>query len=353
MTRSSRWTATGIALALAVAGCSSVQDKTPADTLVAAKVATAPVLAAGAADPAWASAKALKVELTGGANFGAARGERAGTMASVKAVYSGDTLYLLIQYADPTNSVRRGPYQKQADGSWKKLKDPDDKGGDDNIYYEDKWAMIWPIGNSIKSFEREGCAALCHEEKIKPYGNKYTLREGEMADMWHMKGSRTAPFGFVDDQYVDHTRYDKEKSPNAGRKSDPGTPGGEYNAFPLVEGKPQFMNRDGKPLNAGGTVYIKRGDEVAFDDGRFKAGDEVASYIINPLQGDRGDIRVAASWSNGMHTSVVSRKLVTGSKYDVQFADLGARYPFGIAAFDNAQVRHATVDDPLFLVFGK
>ena len=38
------------------------------------------------------------------------------------------------RYKDPTNSVRRMPYQKQADGSWKKLGDPNDKGGDDNLY---------------------------------------------------------------------------------------------------------------------------------------------------------------------------------------------------------------------------
>jgi hypothetical protein len=50
---------------------------------------------------------------------------------------------------------------------------------------------------------------------------------------------------------------------------------------------------------------------------------------------------------------VVTRKLVTGSKYDVQFSNLGARYAFGMAAFDNAQVRHATSDDALFLVFAK
>ena len=47
--------------------------------------------------------------------------------------------------------------------------------------------------------------------------------------MWHMKGGRTAPLGNVDDQYIDHTRYDAKASPNAGRKSDPGGP--EYNAF--------------------------------------------------------------------------------------------------------------------------
>ncbi len=41
------------------------------------------------------------------------------------------------------------------------------------------------------------------------------------------------------------------------------------------------------------------------------------------------------------------------TRYDEQFADLGARYGFGFSAFDNAQVRHATSDDPMFLVFGK
>jgi len=347
-------TATALTVAvLTLAGCQSPQDIVPPNTLVAAKSAAAPNLNAGAADPVWAGARPLNVALNDGANFGAKPGDKGDTKAILKAVYSGDTLYMLIQYADPTNSKRRGPYQKQADGSWKKLTDPDDKGGDDNIYYEDKWAMLWPINNSIKGFDKEGCAALCHLEKTKPYGNKYTAREGEIGDIWHMKGSRTAPNGFVDDQYVDHTRWDKTASPNAGRKNEPGASTGEYKGFPLVNGKPQYMQRDGKPLNAGGTEYIKNGEEVPFDDSRFKPGDEVASFLIYPLQGDRADVRVAASWRNGMHTSVVSRKLVTGSKFDVQFSDLGARYGFGIAAFDNAQVRHATSDDPLYMVFGK
>jgi hypothetical protein len=62
---------------------------------------------------------------------------------------------------------------------------------------------------------------------------------------------------------------------------------------------------------------------------------------------------VSQSWKDGVHTSVVSRKLVTGSKLDVQFSDLAAQYPFGFAAFDNAQVRHAVHYDPLFLRFAK
>ena len=58
-------------------------------------------------------------------------------------------------------------------------------------------------------------------------------------------------------------------------------------------------------------------------------------------------------WAAGTHTSEVSRKLVTGSNFDVQFSDLNAAYGFGFAAFDNAQVQHATGDDPLYLRFGK
>lgn len=125
--------------------------------------------------------------------------------------------------------------------------------------------------------------------------------------MWHMKGGRTAPLGNADDQHADHTRYDAKASPNAGRKSDPGP--AENNAIALVNGKPPFMNKDGKAASVGGAHCIVRGNEWAFDDSKFKAGDEVASCFINPLSGDRGDIKVANIWSNGVLTSVVSRKL--------------------------------------------
>jgi hypothetical protein len=356
MKKSFVFSASAVSLAaLALVGCQAVQEKVSPDSLVATFTSSAPDLAAGAADPLWAKAKPLSAALTGGANFGAKPGDKGDSTVTLKAAYTADMLYMLIQYKDPTNSVRRGPYQKQADGSWKKLKDPADKGGDDNVYYEDKWAMLWPTNEATaKQFDKEGCAMSCHEGQTKPYGNKYTNQAGQLLDMWHMKGQRTGPLGFVDDQYTDDTRYDPKTAPNAGRKGDPGPAGGEYTGVNLVNGKPQVMARDAKAANAGGTYYIKKGDEVAFDDSKFKVGDEVASIIINPLTGtDRGDVRTANSYANGMHTSVVSRKLVTGSKFDVQFSDMAARYGFGFAAFDNAQVRHATSDEPMYLVFGK
>jgi hypothetical protein len=318
------------------------------DTVTAVKVEQAPNLAAGAADPAWAKAQPLTVSLAGGKNFKDGK-----TTATIKAVYTGDMLYMLVQYDDPTESVRRSPYQKQPDGSWKKVSDPDDKGGDNNKFYEDKFALIWNIGNSIKNFGQMGCMATCHVgEPGKPYGNKYTASEGELGDIWHMKSIRTGYIGQVDDQYLDHTRYDKDKAAEAGRKSDART-GGGYTDIKLVNGKPEFMHKSGTPVNKGGTYYLKEEDKVPFDDGKFQPGDEVASILVAPFSGDRGDLATAIKWDNGKWTAVIARKLVTGSKTDVQFDNLGGTYEFGFAAFDNAQVRHAFQVGALKLKFAK
>jgi hypothetical protein len=319
------------------------------DTLTAIMADKAPNLAAGAADPAWAKAQAISVSLAGGSNFNDGK-----TTATIKAIHAGDMLYMLVQYDDPTESVRRSPYQKQSDGSWKKVSDPDDKGGDNNKFYEDKFALIWNIGNSIHGFSQTGCMAACHMgEPGKPYGNKYTASEGELGDMWHMKSIRTGYIGQVDDQYLDHTRYDKDKAREAGRKSDSKT-GGGYTDIKLANDKPEFMHKSATPANKpGGTYYLKEEDKAPFDDSKFKPGDEVASILVAPFTGDRGDIAAAVQWNNGKWTAVISRKLVTGSKFDVQFDNLDGTYEFGFAAFDNAQVRHAFHVGALKLKFAK
>jgi len=79
----------------------------------------------------------------------------------------------------------------------------------------------------------------------------------------------------------------------------------------------------------------------------------VPSISVAPFIGDRGDVPTAIHWSNGKWTMVLARKLVTGSKHDVQFDNLDGTYAFGIAAFDNAQVRHAYHAGALELKFAK
>ena len=298
--------------------------------LVAVKVTTPPVLD-GTAEALWNQAPEIALPVSGGANLPGGQ-----STVRMKALYTADTIYFLITWTDPTESLRRAPFQKQADGSWKKLSDPNDRGGDNNVYYEDKLAIIWNM--SIKGFEQSGCFATCHAgEPGKPYGNKYTGTASEIGDIWHWKSVRTGPVGQVDDQYVDSTRYDPATAPEAGRKSDPRTAGGYYDN-PVEGGKPKWGRGGNQPAPP---YWIVDAEKAPFDDSRYKGGDEVPGIVIAPFTGDRGDISAKAAYRNGVWTLEASRKLVTGSQFDVQFRNLDRVYHFGVAVFDNAQVRHA------------
>lgn len=326
----------GLALAL-LAGPLDAQQK---NVLGARRVTAAPALD-GSLDAAWSSAPALTVKAVGGRNL-----PGGSTEIALRSVYTGDSVYFLMQYKDPTESVKRGPWVKQADGSWLKLRDPNDKGGDNNLYYEDKMAVIWNI--SSPAFEQKGCMSACHTGEGKPYGNKYTPSSSELLDMWHLKGVRTGPVGQIDDQYVDGTRHDKEKNPNAGRKSDPKTGGGYVDNVSDDKKGPKFALADNKPAPP---YWITDAAKVPFDDSKYKAGDEVPGIIVAPFTGDRGDLSAKIVWKEGAWTMVFWRKLVTGSEFDVQFRDFKKEYAFGLAVFDNAQVRHAYTPGVLKMVF--
>jgi hypothetical protein len=75
-----------------------------------------------------------------------------------------------------------------------------------------------------------------------------------------------------------------------------------------------------------------------------------AVVVVGPFTGDRGDIAAKHVWKDGVMTIEIARKLVTGSDFDVQFNDPKKQYAFGVAVFDNAQVRHAYTPGVLKLV---
>ena len=201
------WVVAGVA-ALVMAAAPALA----ANVLEAKKVAAGPTLD-GTMKSVWEQAKPLSVNVMGGKNL-----EGGKTTVNLRALYTNEMVYFLVQYKDPTQSSRRSPWVKQPDGSWKQLNDPNDKGGDNNLYYEDKIALQWAVKSP--TFEKTGCFSGCHVGEGKPYGNKYTPA-GEITNLWHWKSVRTGPVGQVDDQYVDSTRYDKDKAPEAGRKSNP------------------------------------------------------------------------------------------------------------------------------------
>lgn len=308
----------------------------PEGALVAYPVDAAPTLDGVADDAVWADAREVTIPVSGGFNNFA-------TEAKLKAVYSGDTVYFVLSYADPTESWFRSPWQKQEDGTWKKITDPNDKGGDNNTVYEDKFSMIWSINNSIKNFENAGCFVACHageNSDVKPYGNKYTASEGELGDIWHWKSVRND--GQIDDQYLDATRYSADTA-EAGRHSDAKDSGGYSDNVTEDKSGPAFTSPSVDPAT-GAPGYILDSEKVALDQAAIDAlpaGSYLPGIIKSPIVGDRGNISAAWKYADGVWTIEFSRALETGSETDVQFSDLAGTYYFGLAVFENAQVRHA------------
>lgn len=72
---------------------------------------------------------------------------------TLKAACPADMPRMLI-LPGPDNPMRRPPYQTQADDSWRTLKDPQNKGGDDNVPYEYKGSSLWPVG-TLREFETQ------------------------------------------------------------------------------------------------------------------------------------------------------------------------------------------------------
>ncbi len=305
----------------------------PEGALVSIPASEAPSLDGAAGEAFWADAPSITIPVSGGANSGSSE-------VVLRSVYSGDTVYFLATWADPTESTVRSPWEMQADGSWIKLKDPNDRGGDNNLYYEDKMAFIWPIADSIPNFGTQGCFTACHageNSDAKPYGNKYTAEEGQLGDIWHWKGVRN--LNQIDDQYLDSVRFSPDTR-EAGRHSDPKDSGGYVDNQTEDKTLPAFMQPADAPRD-GSQGSILNSEKLPFDASVFVPGDRVPGIVISEFVGDRGDIAAGWAWADGQWTLEFGRKLVTGSEFDVQFADLAATYYFGVAVFDNAQVRHA------------
>ena len=339
----------------------------PEGALVAVMAEVAPTLDGVADDAAWANAEEIVVPVSGGANFDG----KGGADVHIKAVYTADEVYFLVTYTDPTESFLRAPWQKQEDGTWKKLKDPNDKGGDNNTVYEDKFSFLWPVG-TVANFDKAGCFTACHagdNSDIKPYGNMYTASAGEVLDMWHWKSVRN--LNQVDDQYMDSTTIDTTspeattKTKEAGRHSDPKDSGGYSDNYATMpdpadatktvpdKSKPGFTSAGFDPIT-GAPGFILDSEKVALDQAALDAmpaGSYIPGIVISEIVGDRGDIKAGWKYDNGTWTVEFGRKLTTGSQYDVQFSDLAAIYYFGVAVFENASIRHAYEAGASMLVF--
>ena len=273
------------------------------------------------------------IPVAGGANNGS-------TKVSLKSVYSGDSVYFLATWDDPTQSFIRSPWEKQADGTWKMMGDPNDKGGDNNKLYEDKFSTHLADQQHHQGlrYRRLHGPVPCRRE-LRQEAVRQQVHRRSRPDGRHLALEVGAQRGPDRRPVPDNTRYSAD-TPEAGRKSDAKESGGYADNMTADKKLPTFMAANGGSKD-GAPGFILDAEKVAFDDKMFKAGDRVPAIVVAPIKGDRGDIAAGWKYANGKWTLEFGRKLTTGSKTDVQFDKLDASYPFALAAFDNAQVRHA------------
>src|SRR5262249_14709897 len=131
----------GVAIAAGIAAT----DFLTRDTLVMRRVAKAPDPKLLLDDPVWATAQKVRIQTQQGINLGGT----GASLVEVRAVHDGTKAYFAFRWEDPTESLRREPLIKQADG-WHIIADntyTDDVTG----FYEDKFAVIFSTSNAFGS----------------------------------------------------------------------------------------------------------------------------------------------------------------------------------------------------------
>ena len=92
-------------------------------------------------------------------------------------------------------------------------------------------------------------------------------------------------------------------------------------------------------------------ETVPFDPSAddMPVGTVLPSVVIDgSFVGDRGDVRAGAAWQNGHWTLEVSRRLDTGSSYDIALSREQDAYLW-VSVFNHTQTRHSQHLHPLLL----
>jgi len=340
---------TVLVAAVIFAGFASAQGT----ALKAIAVSTAPTVDGSGSDAAWTSAPELTLK----------------NGAKIKAVYTADTISFLVKWDDPTMSMVRGGSWSWKEGKWVKSASVEE-----GAFNEDRFNFLWNI--NISDFATRGCATKCHGPQGDATG-AWLEKVGEYGDMWHMKAARMLPAisasqsgdlvvdpnthavtagtvilnGYYDDKIV--AAKDDPKYPfspeDGGRHGDAGKSAYTNNRNKDKTG-PLYMESAPKDFIDAMTLHqseVDNGEAVAVAD---LTADQISQYwaaydnfhavvperILHAPEGSRGDIREAATWSNGVWTAECQRKLVTGNPDDVQFDDLTKSYLFATTIMDNS-----------------
>jgi hypothetical protein len=346
---------------LASAAVTFATDSGTLATLTLAKVDKAPLLDGDGGDAQWARAGKVTVHTARGFNLDG--GEVA---VEVQALHDADKAYFLFRWPDATRSQKHIPLMKTA-GGWKLVHSNYYK-NDENEFYEDKFAVMLahsPVaaGNAV----RIGPKPL--DDKPGPSNGLglHVTTDGTLADVWHWKSVRSGSIHQFDDNYFGPAMDAKPGRYTGGYAQDPKTGGGFDQNFEKIAGsdfvKIKFLPRNlaaqqaisgafnpDTKVSEEGVFAMAKTDVVPFSpaaDAAIPVGTVIPSVVYDkPFTGDRGDVTADARWKDGWWTLEASRKLDTGSKFDLPIDN---DIYLWVAVFDHNQVRHTRHMRPLKL----
>ncbi len=364
-----------------------------ATDLVSVKVTTPPSVD-GTVDAMWDNSPLLEFstavpEVTGDVF----RGYTGNIIPSVKmkSVYDATDIYFLVQWTDPTQSLKRQPWYfdpvtkrwAQESGTFGFASAPYRP-----AFYEDKIAFLWNINNSVNGWNTATCYKSCHTglPAADGYSRHYTNFPSEKIDMWHWKSVR----GGVNAGFQLHDQFQDNTYPN-GRKGDPtgldvyqnnkqtllitGTATSVDVPKYIIPGRDNYSWIYNSEVTAGTAKLITAvdangvltlSDATTIDPnvgtdfqrtgtyGSGGVGSKVipgitlnASYTIG-----QGDISCKTTYTGTGWIMEIKRALNTGDAvYDADFSALADQY-FGFAVFENAQIAHS-IKPNLVLKFRK
>ncbi|MFQ5445666.1 MAG: ethylbenzene dehydrogenase-related protein [Saprospiraceae bacterium] len=290
-------------------------------------------------------------------------------------MYDDQNIYFLAEWLDKDKSQERQSWYFDTETKRWKQEDRNPTFDANGVmirppFYEDKFAMLWNVNNSVANWDQSTCYTSCHTGLSEADGKvrHYTNAPNERIDMWHWKSVRMDHHGQFDDQHQD------DQYPN-GRHGDPKDGGGYTNnkqeltitGTTEVVTVPKYFipNRENyywitqDEIDAGTAKLITAVDEngvLTYDGGTIDPNTDVEfqrrgmtvgskampSIYTAPFQGNRGDILCASQYTGSGWIVEFSRKLDSGDteNVDVNFSSLEDQW-FGIGVFDNAGIAHS------------
>ncbi len=350
-------------------------DETTKPILSISKVQTDPTLDGILDEAIWQGTKSITINTHQGANLG----ETGSSQVTVRAVRTEQDIHFAFRWWDPTLSLMRSPTIKRGDGWY--VMSTNAAIADVNDFYEDKFSVLFSHNDALGG----GGSTFLGDKPLSAFpksphgrGLHYT-DDGRILDLWQWKSSRGGMLGHVDDMHFGPPKIPSAKEASgkkryaAGYASDPGKAIYEYNY--IADGKngynsPVTLKR--LPKNLASTVtelgnipdsadgsndpesiwWMAPETSVPYSedlDRRIPNGTILPSTLnIHSYKGDRADLRGGAKWKDGYWTLEVSRKLTTGSPYDLDFHP-GTQIFLWASVFDHNQTRHTRHQRPIIL----